>query len=72
MHVSLENRQQHEQSNHLSFGIKPAALVVFVIVVLVGMLVDHPAAVKSISDAVQAEFAGAAASYDLANGPVWP
>ena len=71
MHGSFEKQQQDKQGTYQS--IKPAALAVFVIVVLVRMLASHPVAVKWISDAAQAEFVGPqAVGYDLANGPVWP
>ncbi len=58
MQGSFDNRQQDPESNYRSFSIKLIALPVLVIVALIGMLVSHPAAVKWISDAAQAEFAG--------------
>ncbi|MGY3488915.1 hypothetical protein ACVW1C_006798 [Bradyrhizobium sp. USDA 4011] len=58
MQGSFDNRQQDPESNYESFSIKLIALPVLVIVALIGMLVSHPAAVKWISDAAQAEFAG--------------
>ncbi|MGF6306595.1 hypothetical protein ABIB82_000742 [Bradyrhizobium sp. i1.8.4] len=58
MQGSFDNRQQDPESNYGSFSIKLVALPVLVIIALIGMLVSHPAAVKWISDAAQAEFAG--------------
>ncbi|MDH2382249.1 hypothetical protein [Bradyrhizobium sp. CER78] len=58
MHGSFDNRPQDPSSNYGSFSIKLIALPVLVIVALIGMLVSHPAAVKWISDAAQAEFVG--------------
>ena len=58
MQGSFDNRQQDPESNYGSFSIKLIALPALVIVALIGMLVSHPAAVKWISDAAQAEFAG--------------
>ncbi|WP_375788849.1 hypothetical protein ACE10Z_16440 [Bradyrhizobium sp. Pha-3] len=58
MQGSFDNRQQDPESNYGSFSIKLIALPVLVVVALIGMLVSHPAAVKWISDAAQAEFAG--------------
>ncbi|MHC2461102.1 hypothetical protein [Bradyrhizobium embrapense] len=56
-----DTRQQDPESNYGSFGIKLIALPVLVVVALIGMLVSHPAAVKWILDAAQAEFAGTGA-----------
>ncbi|MCC8952026.1 hypothetical protein H8B02_00750 [Bradyrhizobium sp. Pear77] len=58
MQGSFDNRQQDPESHYGSFSIKLIALPALVIVALIGMLVSHPAAVKWISDAAQAEFAG--------------
>ncbi|WP_146987656.1 hypothetical protein [Bradyrhizobium macuxiense] len=58
MQGSFDNRRQDPESNYKSFSIKLIALPVLVIVALIGMLVSHPAAVKWISDAAQAEFVG--------------
>ncbi|UGY16114.1 hypothetical protein HAP48_0047835 [Bradyrhizobium septentrionale] len=58
MQGSFDKRRQDPQSNYRSFSIKLIALPVLVIVALIGMLVSRPAAVKWISDAAQAEFAG--------------
>ena len=58
MQGSFDNRQQDPESNYRSFSIKLVALPVLVIIALIGMLVSHPTAVKWISDAAQAEFAG--------------
>jgi hypothetical protein len=58
MHGSFDKEPQDEQVNYQSFSIKLAALPVLVIIALIGMLVSHPAAVKWISDAAQAEFVG--------------
>ena len=58
MQGSFDNRQQDLESNYGSFSMKLIALPALVIVALIGMLVSHPAAVKWISDAAQAEFAG--------------
>ncbi|WP_166305581.1 hypothetical protein [Bradyrhizobium sp. 2S1] len=63
MQGSFDKRQQDPQSNYQSFSIKLIALPVLVIVALIGMLVSRPAAVKWISDAAQAEFAGTDAIY---------
>lgn len=67
MQGSFDNRQQNPESNYKSFSIKLIALPVLVIVALIGMLVSHPAAVKWISDAAQAEFVGTDVVYA---GPV--
>jgi len=58
MHSSFDKRQQDEQSNYQSFGIKLVALPLLVIVALIGMVVSRPAAVKWIADAARAEFVG--------------
>jgi hypothetical protein len=58
MQGSFDKRKQDPESYYQSFSIKLIALPVLVIVALIGMLVSHPAAVKWISDAAQAEFAG--------------
>ncbi|QPF83034.1 hypothetical protein IC762_25300 [Bradyrhizobium genosp. L] len=59
MHGSFDKRQhQDEQTNYQSFSIKLVALPLLVLVALIGMAVSHPAAVKWISDAAQAEFVG--------------
>ena len=63
MQGSFDNRGQDPKHNYQSFSIKLIALPVLVIVALFGMLVSHPAAVKWISDAAQAEFAGTEAVY---------
>lgn len=57
MQGSFDKRQQDPKSNYQSFSIKLIALPVLVGIALIGMLVSHPAAVKWISDAAQAEFA---------------
>ncbi|MCC8960899.1 hypothetical protein H8A95_00900 [Bradyrhizobium sp. Pear76] len=73
MQGSFDNRQQDPDSsqdpgsNYESFSIKLIALPVLVIVALIGMLVSHPAAVKWISDAAQAEFA---ATYAVDTDPL--
>jgi hypothetical protein len=66
MHGSSDKRQQDQQSNYRSFSIKLVALPVLVIIALIGTVVSHPAAVKWISDAAQAEFVG----YDFATDQV--
>jgi hypothetical protein len=58
MHGSFDKQPQDEQSNYQSFSIKLVALPVLVLIALIGMVVSHPAAVKWISDAAQAEFVG--------------
>ena len=58
MHGSFDKPPPDEQSNYQSFSIKLVALPVLVIVAVIGMVVSHPAAVKWISDAAQAEFVG--------------
>ncbi|MFB9266977.1 hypothetical protein ACFFWD_28100 [Bradyrhizobium erythrophlei] len=58
MHGSLDKRAPDEQSNYQSFSIKLVALPVLIIIALIGLVVSHPAAVKWVSDAAQAEFAG--------------
>ena len=58
MQGSFDNRQRDPEGNYGSFSNKLIALPVLVIVALIGMLVSQPAAVKWISDAAQAEFAG--------------
>ncbi|WP_338828229.1 hypothetical protein [Bradyrhizobium sp. 27S5] len=63
MQGSFDKRRQDPASNYQSFSIKLIALPVLVIVALIGMLVSRPAAVKWISDAAQAEFAGTDAIY---------
>ncbi|KWV49306.1 hypothetical protein AS156_16330 [Bradyrhizobium macuxiense] len=56
MQGSFDKRQRDERSNYQSFSIKLVALPVLFIIALVGLLVSHPAVVKWISDAAQAEF----------------
>ena len=63
MQGAFDNRRQDPKHNYQSFSIKLIALPVLVIVALIGMLVTHPAAVKWISDAAQAEFAGTEVVY---------
>ncbi|QOZ33019.1 hypothetical protein [Bradyrhizobium sp. CCBAU 53421] len=58
MQGSFDHRHQDPERNYRSFSIKLIALPVLALVALIGMLVSHPAAVKWISDAAQAEFAG--------------
>jgi hypothetical protein len=58
MHGAFDKEPQDERSNYQSFSIKLVALPVLVIIALIGMVVSHPAAVKWISDAAQAEFVG--------------
>lgn len=60
MQGPFDNRQQDPESG---YSIKLIAVPVLVIVALIGMLVSHPAAVKWISDAAQAEFVGTDAVY---------
>ncbi|GKQ52907.1 hypothetical protein [Bradyrhizobium sp. Ce-3] len=60
MQGPFDNRQQDPES---SYSIRLIAVPVLVIVAVIGMLVSHPAAVKWISDAAQAEFAGTDAVY---------
>lgn len=63
MQSSFDKRRQDPQRNYQSFSIKLVALPLLVVVALIGMLVSHPAAVKWISDAAQAEFVGTDAVY---------
>ncbi|WGS18655.1 MULTISPECIES: hypothetical protein [unclassified Bradyrhizobium] len=58
MRGSFDRRRQDQQSNYQSFSIKLVALPVLVFIALIGMVVSHPATVKWISDAAQAEFVG--------------
>ncbi len=58
MQGSFDKRAQDEQSNYQSFSIKLVALPVLVVIALIGMVVSHPAAIKWVSDAAQAEFVG--------------
>ena len=58
MHGSLDKEPRDEQSNYQSFSIKLIALPMLVIIALIGLLVSHPAAIKWVSDAAQAEFVG--------------
>ena len=57
MHGSLDKQPQDDRSVYQSFSIKLIALPVLFIVALVGMAVSHPA-IRSVSDAMQAEFFG--------------
>ncbi|WP_426441587.1 hypothetical protein [Bradyrhizobium genosp. P] len=67
MHGSFDKQPQDEQNNYQSFSIKLVALPVLVLIAVIGMVVGHPAAVKWISDAAQAEFVGSEfAGTDLA------
>ena len=66
MQGSFDKRQRDERSNYQSFSIKLVALPVLLIIALLGLLVSHPAAVKWISDAAQAEFV----IYDFATDQV--
>ena len=68
MHGSFDKRQQDEQGNDQSFSIKLVALSVLIVIALIGMAASHPAAVKWISDAAQAEFVGS----DLAGTDLVP
>lgn len=63
MQSSFDKRRRDPQQNYQSFSIKLVALPLLVVVALIGMLVSHPAAVKWISDAAQAEFVGTDAVY---------
>ncbi|MGY4225728.1 hypothetical protein ACVMIH_003089 [Bradyrhizobium sp. USDA 4503] len=63
MQSSFDKRRQDPQHNYQSFSIKLVALPVLVVVALIGMLVSHPAAVRWISDAAQAEFVGTDTVY---------
>ncbi len=58
MHGSFDKQPQDDQSVYRSFSIKLVALPVLIIVALIGTAVSHPAAIKWISDAAQAEFVG--------------
>ncbi|MGN8543690.1 hypothetical protein ACQPTN_00675 [Bradyrhizobium sp. 13971] len=63
MQSSFDKRGQDPQHNYQSFSIKLVALPLLVVVALIGMLVSHPAVVRWISDAAQAEFVGTDAVY---------
>ncbi|WLA85657.1 hypothetical protein [Bradyrhizobium elkanii] len=63
MQSSFDQRRKDPQHNYQSFSIKLVALPVLVVVALIGMLVSHPATVRWISDAAQAEFVGTDAVY---------
>ncbi len=65
MHGSFDKQPQDDQSVYRSFSIKLVALPVLIIVALIGMAVSHPAAIKWISDAAQAEFVGTDLVPDL-------
>jgi len=65
MHGSFDKQPQDDQSVYRSFSIKLVALPVLIIVALIGMAVSHPAAIKWISDAAQAEFVGTGLVPDL-------
>ena len=65
MHGSFDKPPRDEQSNYQSFSIKFVALPVLLVVALIGVVVSHPAAVKWISDAAQAEFVGDLGGTDL-------
>lgn len=58
MHGTFDKGPQHDQNIYQSWSIKLIALPLLIVIALVGMVVSHPSAVKLISDAAQAEFAG--------------
>ncbi len=66
MHGSLDRSGQADDNVRRGWRIAFFALPVLILVALVGLAITHPSASIWISDAVQAEFAGANDGPDLA------
>jgi hypothetical protein len=61
------DKQPHDDRNaDQGWSIKLVALPLLAVVALIGMVLSHPAAIKWISDAAQAEFVGTDMVPDLA------
>ena len=61
------DKQPHDDRNaDQGWSIKLVALPLLAVVALIGMMLSHPAAIKWISDAAQAEFVGTDMVPDLA------
>ena len=61
------DKQPHDDRNaDQGWSMKLVALPLLVVVALIGMVLSHPAAIKWISDAAQAEFVGTDMVPDLA------
>ena len=61
------DKQPHDDRNaDQGWSIKLVALPLLAVVALIGMVLSHPAAIKGISDAAQAEFVGTDMVPDLA------
>ncbi|MGY3616610.1 hypothetical protein [Bradyrhizobium sp. USDA 10063] len=58
MHDSFDQPPDDDQNICQSWSIKLIALPLLVVIVVIGMVVSHPSAVKWISDTAQAEPAG--------------
>ena len=66
MQGSFDNQPRDDQSTDQGWSIKLVALPLLVVVALIGMVLSHPAAIRWISDAAQAEFVGTDMVPDLA------
>lgn len=67
MHGTLErSRETRDNSIHSRWGIGFLALPALLAIMLIGLAVIHPTASSWISEAVQAEFAGASLPPDAA------
>ena len=66
MHGSFDKQPHDDQNTDQGWSIKLVALPLLVVVALIGMVLIHPAAIKWISDAAQAEFVGTDMVPDLA------
>ena len=66
MHGSFDKQPHDDQNTDQGWSIKLVALPLLVVVALIGMVLSHPAAIRWISDAAQAEFVGTDMVPDLA------
>ena len=66
MHGSFDKQPHDDQNTDQGWSIKLVALPLLAVVALIGMVLSHPAAIKWISDAAQAEFVGTDMVPDLA------
>ena len=66
MRGSFDKQPHDDQNADQGWSIKLVALPLLAVVALIGMVLSHPAAIKWISDAAQAEFVGTDMVPDLA------
>lgn len=58
MHGSFDKQPREDQNTNRGWSVKLIALPLLVMIALIGMVLSHPAAIKWISDAAQAEYVG--------------